>query len=82
MHNKYREIIYKNYSSLIQDAKPIFDEIIDPKNKPSSQWKDQTVSLYKFANQDVKVIFVISTGPSMNNAYSFAVWGNPVMVAN
>ena len=77
-HDTRFEIHVRNYT----DVHVLFDKIIDPKNEPSSQWKDQAVSLSKFANQDVKIVFVISTGPSMNNAYSFAVWGNPVIITN
>jgi Dolichyl-phosphate-mannose-protein mannosyltransferase len=59
----------------------IFDETINPKNE-SPQWNNYTLPLFDFANQDVRLVFVISTGPERLNSYSFALWGNPVLLSN
>jgi hypothetical protein len=59
----------------------VFDRTINPNIGTSDQWIDQKVDLSEFANQDVKIVFATSPGPSRNNSYSFALWSNPVIVA-
>jgi hypothetical protein len=60
----------------------VFDEILYPRNETSSIWKNKTVNLTSYGNQDVEVIFATCPGPSNINIDSYANWGNPVIVTN
>jgi hypothetical protein len=55
----------------------IFSKYIDPKNRPCDRkWFDESVNLEKWAGKDVTLRFITTGGPSGDNSYDWAYWGD------
>ncbi len=59
----------------------VFDKIIDTENELFHQWNEEVVDLGTVADQNVELIFITRPNTSGKNAYSYAVWGNPVITS-
>lgn len=63
------------------DKYEIFDFTLNPK-EIAPKWFEYSLNLSEFENQNVKIIYSITTGSEKINSDSFAAWGNPVIVTN
>jgi hypothetical protein len=80
--NASQDIHFQVYISGSKGVITIFDKIIDPKQDIPALTEKEIINLVDFANEDVNIIFVTFPGPSGLNAYSFAIWENPVIVTH
>jgi hypothetical protein len=55
----------------------IFSKYIDPKNRPCDRkWFDESINLEKWVGKDVTLRFITTSGPSEDNSYDWAYWGD------
>ena len=80
--NASHDIHFQVYISGSNGDITIFDKIIDPKHDIQDLTEREIINLSDFANEDINIIFVTFSGPSGLNAYSFAIWENPVIVTH
>jgi hypothetical protein len=64
------------------NTRTIWSYFMDPKNVPTDRkWQDFEVNLSVYSTKKVTIFFVTMTGPKNNNAYDWAHWANPVILA-
>jgi hypothetical protein len=84
--NKSHDIHFQVYISSSNGNRngniTIFDKIIDPKQDTPNLAEREDVDLSDFANEEINIIFATFPGSSRLNAYSFAIWENPVIVTS
>jgi tetratricopeptide (TPR) repeat protein len=58
-------------------TQPLFSAYIDPKNDPSDRrWHPQRVDLGPYAGQTIRLVFSTDPGPSGDDRYDWAGWGD------
>jgi len=63
------------------EVRTIFSHYVDPKNFPQDRkWHDFRLPLDEFANRNVVISFITSSGPKGNAENDWAHWSNPLIM--
>jgi len=59
----------------------IYHRYLDPKNNVTDRhWEPASINLTSFAGREIVIVFKTDPGPSGDNSYDWAGWGNPHIV--
>ncbi|MBI5504735.1 MAG: sulfatase [Deltaproteobacteria bacterium] len=61
------------------DCAEVYAKEVDPRDGKAGKWQDESVSLERFAGQDVSIVLRTEYQPANDGAFSFPLWANPTL---